>query len=177
MDKKFWANLVLCIVLGGFFAVAVTNVSSALTPKGLFVTDPRPEPEVAALLPEVDLVDYKLVEGPGPMVHAEFIVSNNSDKDLKNINILCELFDPDEKYLDRETWLLSEKIPAGKTIPHSSVSKRIIHSRSSGMQCSLVDFDIVEEPLFVLHRSSGGHGDSAEDAGHGPQTHGMPAGH
>ncbi|HEB70249.1 MAG TPA: hypothetical protein ENI88_11615, partial [Desulfobulbus sp.] len=60
MGKKFWANLALCILIGGLFTFAVTSISSALTPKGLFVTEPKPSAEIAALMPEVQLVNYKL---------------------------------------------------------------------------------------------------------------------
>ncbi len=181
MGKKFWANLALCVVIGGIFTFAVTNISSALTPKGLFVTEPKPSAEIAALIPEVQLVNYRLSESPGRMVHADFVVRNSSDQDVKNLKVLCEFYGADGKFLDRKTWLLSGKIPAGETMQHNSVNKRFVNTRARGLQCSLVDFDIVKAPSFVLHRASGGHGGVEAEGGHGTAAaeggHGAPAEH
>lgn len=176
MGKKFWANLALCVVLGGLFVFGITSISSALTPKGLFVTEPEPSAEVAALLANVQLVNYNLSEDPNRIVRAGFVVRNSSEQDVKNLSVQCEFFDPKGKFLDRKTWLLSGKVPAGKTMTQNTISKRFVHSQAKGMQCKLVDFDLVQEPAFVLHRVEGGHGgghdSSAADAGHG-----APAGH
>jgi len=181
MGKKFWANLALCVVIGGLFIFAITNIGSALTPKGLFVSDPKPSAEVAALLPKVQLVNYRLSEQPGRMVQAGFVVRNSSDQDVKNINILCEFYGADGKFLDRKTWLLSGKIPAGETMQHNSVSERFVNTRAKGLQCSLVDFDIAKAPFFVLHRASGGHGGQETEDGHGAASaeggHGASAEH
>ncbi len=177
MGKKFWANVTLSVVLGGLFAVAVTSVSSALTPKGLFITEPKPSTEVATLLPKIKLVNYNLSEDPNRMVRAEFIVKNSSEQDIKNLKVLCEFYDPSGNYLDRKTWLLSGKVPAGKTMQHNSDSERYVHSRSSGLKCNLTDFELAKRPSFVLHRVEGGHGAAAEGAGHGAPAHGAPAGH
>jgi len=181
MGKKFWANLALCVVIGGLFTFAVTSISSALTPKGLFVTDPKPPAEIAALMPEVQLVNYRLSESPGHMVQADFVVRNSSDQDVKNLKVLCEFYGADGKFLDRKTWLLSGEIQAGETMQHNSLNERFVNTRAKGLQCSLVDFDIAKAPSFVLHRSSGGHGDQETEGGHGEASaeggHGAPAEH
>jgi len=103
---------------------------------------------------------------------AGFVLRNSSDQDVKNINILCEFYGADGKFLDRKTWLLSGKIPAGETMQHNSVSERFVNTRAKGLQCSLVDFDIAKAPSFVLHRASGGHGGQEAEGGHGaPAEH------
>jgi len=177
MGKKIWANLVLCVVLGGLFAFGITSVSSALTAKGLFVTEPEPTAEVAGLLANVQLVNYNLSEDPNRMVRADFVVRNSSEQDVKNLSVQCEFFDPEGKFLDRKTWLLSGSLPAGKTITQNTISKRFVHSQAKGMQCQLVDFALVQEPAFVLHRVEGGHGGGDHDASATDAGHGAPAGH
>ncbi len=179
MGKKFWANLALCILIGGLFTFAVTSISSALTPKGLFVTEPKPSAEIAALMPEVQLVNYKLAESPGQLVHADFVVRNSSDQDIRDLKVLCEFYGADGKFMDRKIWLLSGKIPAGETMEHKSLSRRFVNTRARGLQCSLVDFDIVQAPSFVLHRSSGGHEEAAGEHGapSAEGSHGAPAEH
>lgn len=178
MGKKFWANLTLCVVLGALFVFALTSAGSALTPKGLFVTEPEPSGEVAALLPKVQLVRYNLSEHQDKMVQADFVVRNSSEQDVKNLSVLCEFYGGDGKFLDRKTWLLSGTVPAGETRRHNSISRRFVHTRARELhrelQCALVDFDIAEPPSFVLHRVEGGHGGEHGAAADG---HGSPAEH
>ena len=158
MVKKFWANLALCAILGGFLSFALTNISSALTARGLFVRESKPSAEVAALLPDMYLLKYHLVEKRGRMVHADFIVQNNSDQDVKNFRVRCEFFGPHGKYLDRKIWLLGNKVQAGETLQYNLMSKRFVHTRASTYQCELVDFSLDSPPFFVLHRGGEGNG-------------------
>jgi hypothetical protein len=170
MGKKFWAKIILCVFIGTMASVVLANIPSALTPKGLLVSDPEPSPEAAPLMDKVQLADYALSEDPGQMVKGDFVVNNASDKDIKNVEVLCEFFDASGKYLDREQWLLSGKVPAGKAMRHSSVARRFVNTTSKSMKCRIVDFQIDTPPMFVLHRVEGGHG------GHGG-GHGAAAAH
>jgi len=175
MRIRFWANVGLCVLLGLGVVFGISRFSSALTPKGLLVSEPEPSPEAAALMDKVRLLDYNLSEQPGHMVRADFVVRNTSDRDVKNIEVLCEFFDGQHNYVDRKLWLLSGRVPAGKTMQHQSVSKRYINSRTAALQCRLTDFALVSEPAFVLHREEGGH--EGEAAGHDRQTHDKRHGH
>ena len=148
MGKKFWANLTLCVVLGGLFVFAATNISSALTAKGLFSRNRHLPPRLQHCYPRCRLVNYNLSEDPNRMVQADFIVKNSSDQDVKNLNMLCEFYDPSGKFLDRKTWLLSGQVPAGKTMQHNSVSERFVNTRAKGLQCTLVDFDACRGSFF-----------------------------
>ena len=170
MGKKFWANIILCVFIGSVAGVVLANIPSALTPKGLLVSDPEPSPEAAPLMDKVLLADYALSEDPGHMVKGEFVVNNTSDKDIKNIDVLCEFFDEANNYLDREEWLLAGEVPAGKAMRHSSVARRFVNTASQGMKCRIVDFELVTPPAFALHRVEGGHGGHGGHAaaeGHG----------
>ena len=51
MGKKFWANIILCVFIGGVASVVLANINSALKPKGLLATDPEPSSDAAALMP------------------------------------------------------------------------------------------------------------------------------
>jgi hypothetical protein len=117
-------------------------------------------------------VDYRLSEDENKIVQAGFVVSNSSEQDVKNLNVQCEFFDADGKFLDRKTWLLQGPVPAGKVMKQQTLSRRFVNSHAKGMECKLVNFALVEAPDFVLHRVIGGHGASAADTGHG-----APAGH
>ena len=160
MGKKFWANIILCVFIGGVASVVLANINTALTTKGLLAADPEPSTEAAALMDKVVLADYNLVENPGHMVNGEFIVKNTSEQEIKNVDVLCEFFDGSDKYLDREQWLLSGSVPAGKTMRHASVARRFVHTGSKGMKCRIVDFEVAQSPFFELHRVEGGHGDA-----------------
>jgi hypothetical protein len=172
MGKKFWANIILCVFIGIVASAVLAKIPSALTPKGLLVTDPEPSAEAAPLMDKVVLADYNLAENPGQMVNGEFIVKNTSDKDVKNIDILCDFYDGSAKFLDREEWLLSGRIPAGKTMRHASVARRFVNTGSKDMKCRIVNFEVAGAPFFKLHRVEGGHHGHAEAEGHEAAGHG-----
>ncbi len=178
MGSKFWANVALCVFLGIVAVLGLSRLSSALTPKGLFVEDPKPSPEAAALMNKVKLVDYRLSEKPGQVVEAEFYVENGSDKDIKDLDILCEFYDRNGRHVDRKFWLLADTVPAGKAARHTQAERMFINTRASGLRCQLADFRLVHEPFFRLHRVEGGHGEAHEAAGeggHGEAMHAAPA--
>ena len=175
MGKKFWANVILCVFIGVLASVVLANIH--LTPKGMQVTDPEPSSEAAPLMDKVTLADFKLAKGAEHVVMGEFTVSNISDKEIKNIDVLCEFFDGAGKYLDREQWLLAGRVPAGKTLHHSSAARRFVHTRSQKTECRIVDFEVARAPFFELHRvegghGTGGHGEAAPTDGHGAADQG-----
>jgi len=170
MDRSYWANVIFCLILGFLIIFAVTNINSALTPKGLLARDAKPSAEAASLLPKVVLTGYNVGENSGHMVRADFYVRNNSTKDVKNLDVLCEFYNDKGRYLDRKLWTLSETVPAGKTIQHSSVSKRFVNSGTRALTCRITDFQVVETPFFTLHRVSESHGEGAVSE-HGHTEH------
>ncbi|MFP7753578.1 hypothetical protein ACLG6S_02810 [Thermodesulfobacteriota bacterium B35] len=174
MDSKFWANVALCVVLGILVVLGLSRLSSALTPKGLFVEDPEPSAEAAPLMQQVTLLDYSLAEKPGQMVKARFTVQNESARDIRDLDILCEFYDRNGKYVDRKHWLLADTIPAGSRDSHSWLDRRFVNTRAGGVRCRIADFRVVGEPFFKLHRAEEGHGGEhgmATDEGH-PASHG-----
>ena len=167
MGKKFWANIFLCVFIGVVLSLVLANIGSALTPKGVLAPNFEPSAEAKPLLDKVVLSDYNLSEAPGQMVSGEFIVTNTSGQDVKNVDVLCEFFDGDGKYLDREQWLLSGTVPNEKTMSHKSVARRFVNTGFKNMKCNIVNFQIAATPFFQLHRVEGGHGEAPADGGHG----------
>ena len=170
MTRQFWANLTLCIVLGALVIFSITQISSALTPKGLFMDDPQPSKEAEAMMQEVVLTQFRLGEDPNKMVKADFVIQNKSVQAIKNIKVLCEFFDAEGAYLDQELWLLAETVPSMNDLKASTISKRFVNTKAQALFCAIRDFQVVKEPAFKLERHvSSGHGEAAES------DHGTPA--
>lgn len=160
MSREYWANLILCGLLAVIIIFAVTRIGSALTPKGLLVSDPEPSKVAATLLDDVRLTQFSIVRGQNRQVSADFYIQNNSDQDVKNVNILCEFFDENGSYLDRDKWILYHTFPGAREEKFTSVSDRFIHVKGS-VDCQIIDLQPVKDPFFRLHRSaSGGHGEA-----------------
>eukprot|EP00362_Geleiidae_sp_MMETSP1317_P002514 CAMPEP_0201285470 /NCGR_PEP_ID=MMETSP1317-20130820/108864_1 /ASSEMBLY_ACC=CAM_ASM_000770 /TAXON_ID=187299 /ORGANISM="Undescribed Undescribed, Strain Undescribed" /LENGTH=123 /DNA_ID=CAMNT_0047610487 /DNA_START=181 /DNA_END=552 /DNA_ORIENTATION=+ len=113
------------------------------------------------------LTQFSIVRGQDRQVAADFYIQNNSDQDVKNINILCEFFDDNGSYLDREKWILYGTFSRGTEEKFTSVSDRYIHVKGP-VDCRITDLQPVKDPFFKLHRSTGGgHGEVDDgDAGH-----------
>lgn len=174
MTRQYWANLALCIVLGALAIFGLTQVGSALTPKGLFVSEPKPSHEAEQMLHDVLLTKYQIGESLKNMVEADFYIQNNSAHSVKNVRVSCEFFDEKEMYKDRETWKLAETIPAQQHVKISSVSRRFVNTSAQALNCSITDFQLVKKPAFTLDRHVGGGHEKASEIGHETQP---PAGH
>ncbi len=171
MTKQFWANLALCVVLGALAIFGLSRVSTALTPKGLLVSDPRPSSAAAPLMSEVVLARYQVGEVQDHVIEADFVVRNGSARDVKNIKVLCEFYDDQGKYRDRKLWLLSTTVPAGEIMTVSSAGKRFVNSRARALECRISDFQVAGEPFFVLSRvTPAPHDAPGSGEGHGAST-------
>lgn len=183
MSKQFWANLALSVVLGGLVIFAVANFSTAITARGLLVTEPEPSAAAAPLLPQVVLTRFEVGESLNRVVEANFYVQNKSDRDVKNIEVLCEILDARKNPVDREQWTLFETVPAGQSVRLSQVARRFVSTRARGLKCGIVDLQPAEKPFFSLARvAAAGHGTGQQATGHdgaAADQHGqaMPAGH
>ena len=167
MTKQFWANLALCLFLGALATFAVTRLHSALTPEGLLVSEPEPSAEAAPLLAKVLLTRYDVSQDADHLVQADFYVQNDTDRDIKDINVLCKFYNVRDGYMDRKWWTLDKTVPAGQKVKISSSTRSFINTRAQALNCRIADFQIAEKPFFTLNRSAvAEHGGSAE-AGQG----------
>ncbi len=172
MDKQYWANMALCVLLGGLAIFSAANISSALTPKGLLAFEQEPSAEAKKLLQDVKLIKFEAGEDTSHSVRAQFSVKNGSDQDVKNIKVQCEFFDSNGKYLDQESWIIGVTVPAGNAKMYSSVTKRFVHTKAKALDCKIKDLQVAEKSIFTIHRSaSSGHGSVEEANGHGNSSH------
>lgn len=174
MTRQYLANLALCIVLGAVAIFSITQIGSALTPKGLFVSEPKPSREAEKLMQDVILTDYQIGESNKNIVEAEFNIQNNSSQSVKNISISCDLFDEKGKFRDRKGWKFTETIPGQNQLRVVSSSKLFVNTAARALICSITDFQLVKKPFFTLDRHvEEAHG-KASETGHGEQ---IPAAH
>jgi len=167
MTREYWANFILCIFLAIVAIFAVTRFGTVLTPKGLLVSEPEPSEEASSLLPDVHLLQFGLFQGDNNQITADFYIRNDSGRDVKNVNVQCEFFDENGKYLDREEWILYHTFPAGTEERFATVSDVFINTGGRGpVDCKVTDLALVREPFFKLHRSAGSHGSDE-----GAETH------
>lgn len=172
MSREYWANLILCGFLAVLAIFAVTRMGSVLTPKGVLVGTPEPSKEAAPLLKDVKLTQFSIVRGENYNVAADFYIMNNSSRAVKNLHVVCEFFDKNGSYLDRDKWILYQSFPGGREVKSTSVSQRFINVEGP-VACQVTDLQPVEEPFFKLHRPAvGGHGASQEGGKGHQESHG-----
>jgi len=166
MTRKYLANLALCIVLGALAIFSVTHVGSALTPKGLFVSEPEPSHEAEKMMQDVILAKYQIVKSvKNKMVEADFYIQNNSTLSVKNVNVSCDFFDENKKFKDKKVWKLAETIPGQNQVKITSVSKIYLNTNVKNSACLVTDFQLVKESVFTLNRHvEEGHGKTSETA-------------
>ncbi len=154
MEKKNLANLILCLIIGIFGWLALAKSGSALTTRGLFVRQPVPSPEVSGLMPQIELKKYFILGKSGNKVDGNFLVHNRSTDDIQNIDILCEFFDTDGKYMDRSTWVLHDIFKAGEVQQYRAVQNQFIHTKAGAVTCKITNLQRVKEPFFTLNRAA-----------------------
>ncbi len=170
MTRQYWANLALCFFLGAFVLFFIARIGSVLTPKGLFVSEPKPSHAAEKLLKDVVLSRYQVGENLNNMIEADFLIQNNSSHSIKNVNVLCEFFDENGMYRDRKSWKLAETVPAQEQRIMSSVSRQFVNTSARALNCFITDFQLVEKPFFSLDRAVGGGHGPAATAGNGQDT-------
>ena len=175
MTRQFWANLALCLFLGAMVMFSIVKLGSALTPQGLFISDPHPSQDAEKLMKDIVLAKFQIGESQKNMVEADFYIKNNSNKSIKNICIQCEFFDEKGMYRDRQKWVLAEIVPALHELKISTEpKKRFVNTGARAMRCSITDFQLVKKPSFTIERHVGGGHGEASASGHGGEA---PSGH
>lgn len=174
MNGKGLANLLLGILIVVLVIVGLANLSSALTPRGLFVNELSPD-----AAGKLELTDYKVAsDEANKMVSANFQVSNRGEVDAQGIEVSCEFFSGQGRYLDRKTWLLAGILGAGASTDDTQHDRRFIHTEARAINCQISAWKPVAKPLFSVERhAAAGHGAEAAGGGHGEAAHGDSGGH
>lgn len=172
MNGKFWGNIglsavVLCLVA---FAVTKFNASSnGIT--GILLPEIEVSDSAAELLGSVSLVQAEVKAAKeGEMVEASFVIENKGEHDIKNISILCTLFDPAGLEKGRDKWVVYDTVKAHEKRSFTFNDKMFISNSIVRSDCRIVDMQVAKAPKVKAHGTPAGHGAAAEDTGHG-STH------
>jgi len=161
MDGKFWANISLCCLLLITFIVGVQTLKGTSVTK-LLQPDVKISAEAKDLLNQVKLTRFgiRLKKGENK-VDGLFSFENTSEYAIRNIEIICDPTDATGRSLGRHKWLVSETVEmlSKKTLLTEN-NRMFIPSKASHIECSIVDMDIVDEPMITVSRS---HGSSSQD--------------
>jgi len=167
MRGKFWGNIGFGAVLVCLLAFAVTKISASSGVEGLLLPEVKTSDSEAELLHSVDLVrSTVMVKKTGHAVEAAFAIENKGEHDIKNISILCTLFDGKGKEQGRDKWIVFDTVKAQGDGMFTFSDKRFISASAVRSDCVIVDLEEVKPPLITVHRGSAEHG-SSEGHGHG----------
>ena len=170
MNGKFWGNVVLGAVLVCLVAFAVTKISTSSGVEGLLLPEVKVSDSTAELLHSVALVrSAVMLQKTGHKVDAAFAIENQGEHDIKNVSILCTLFDAAGKEQGRDKWIVFDTVKAQGHGMFTFSDKRFISDSAVRSQCQIVDLEVAKAPLITVHRGSAGHGasDGAGAAGDG----------
>ena len=175
MNGKFWGNIGLGAVIVCLVAFAVTKISASSGVEGLFLPEVKVSDSTAELLHSVELVRSAVkVPKDGHIVDASFAIENRGEHDIKNISILCTLFNATGKEQGRNKWIVFDTVKSQERGMFAFSDKKFISDSAVLSECQIVDLEIAKAPLFTVHRGSAGHdagaddhGDAAGQAGHG----------
>ncbi len=174
MSGKFWGNIGLGAVLVCLVAFAVTKISASSGVEGLLLPEVKVSDSTAELLHSVELVrSAVMLQKTGHKVDAAFAIENKGGDDVKNISILCTLFNAAGKEQGRDKWIVFDTVKSQGHGMFTFSDKRFISDSAVRSECQIVDLEVATAPLITVHRGSAGHGaaDShgapAASAGHG----------
>ena len=177
MNGKFWGNVALSAVLLSLVAFAVTKYSASSSGiAGVLLPEIKASASAEELLHSVSLVrsSVKIQKGTH-MVDASFSIENKGDQDVKNISILCTLFDGSDREQGRDKWVVFDTVKSHGQGMFNFSDEKFVSDSVSRFECQIVDMQPVKAPLITVHRGGGGHGDGGHDE-HGAASHGEEAG-
>jgi len=172
MNRKFWGNIGLGAVIVCLVAFAVTKISASSGVESLFLSKVKVSDATAELLHSVELVRSSVnVPQSGHIVDASFAIENRGEHDIKNISILCTLFNTTGKEQGRDKWIVYDTVKSQDHGMFTFSNKKFVSNSAVRSECQIVDLEVVKAPRFTVHHgstgASGGHGDAAQEAGHG----------
>jgi hypothetical protein len=143
----------------------VTKISASSGVEGLLLPEVKASDSAAELLHSVELVrSAVMLQKAGHKVDAAFAIENKGGHDIKNISILCTLFDAKGKEQGRDKWIVFDTVKAQGHGMFTFSDKRFISDSAVRSECLIVDLEEAKAPLVTVHRGSAGH---AAVEGHG----------
>ena len=167
MNGKFWGNIVVGAVLVGLFAFAVTKISASSGVDSLLLPKIKVSDTTAKLLPSVELVRSAVIlPKSGHKVEAAFAIENRGGHDVKNISVLCTLFDVKGKEQGRDKWIVFDTVKAQGHGMFTFSDKRFISKSAVRSECQIVNLEVATATLITVNRGHGGHGGHEGHGGH-----------
>ncbi len=169
MNGKFLGNIGLSVVIFGLVAFAVTKISASSTGMtGILLPEITVSESAEELLHSVSLVASAVkVPKEGHMVDASFAIENKGEHDIKNIAILCTLFDEAGLEKGRDKWVVYDTVKAQDKGHFTFYNKLFISNDIVRSSCQIVDMQIAKASKVKAHAAPAGHGAPASDDGHG----------
>lgn len=165
MNGKFWANIGLGAVIACLVAFTVTKISASSGVEGLFLPEVKVSDSTAELLHSVKLVRSAVkIPREGHIVDASFVIENWGERDIKNISILCTLFNAIGKEQGRNKWIVYDTVKSQERGMFAFSDKKFISGSVDLSECQIVDLEVAKAPVFTVHRGAAGadnHGDAA----------------
>lgn len=172
MTGKFLGNIGLSVVILGLVAFGVTKINASATAgTEILLPDVTVSDSATQLGTSVRLTAASVkVPKTGHMVDASFVIENSGAHDIKNIAILCTLFDAAGREQGRDKWVVYKTVKAGESAPFSFYQKMFISNSVARSQCLIVDMEIAPQLVASAHGSSDELSETAvDDTGHTSQ--------
>jgi hypothetical protein len=165
MNGKFWGNVGLSAVVFSLVAFGVTKISASPTGiAGVLLPEITVSDSAEKLLHSVALTSsFVKVSKTGHMVDASFAIENKGARDIKNVSILCTLFDDTGKEQGRDKWVIFKTVKSQDSGVFTFTDKMFISNTVIRSDCEIVDLHIAKAPKGNVH-----HGAPVE---HGSTTH------
>ncbi|MCF8056326.1 MAG: hypothetical protein K9K37_06775 [Desulfocapsa sp.] len=164
MNGKFWGNVGLSVVILCLVAFAVTKISASSSGvTGLLLPEIKVAASTEELLHSVTLVRSAIkIQKGTQMVDASFAILNKGGHDVKNVSILCTLFDESNRERGRDKWVVFDTVKSQGHGMFTFSDKKFISDTVVRSECRIVDMQTVKAPLITVHRGTAGHGDSGQ---------------
>lgn len=153
MDGKYWAKVGLCCLLLAAVVVfvqtiGVSSVAQWVHPKV------NVSPETEELLRQVHLTRFVIQPRTEVnQVDALFSFENTSEHTVANIDIICEIFDKNDRFLGKRQWLASEPVQkSSKKTFLIADRKMFMPLAAHKVECVIADMGIVDKPLITVHK-------------------------
>ncbi len=175
MNGKFLGNVGLSVVLFCLIAFAVNKISASSSGiAGILLPEVTVTDSAEDLLHSVALVRSAVkIEKGMHRVDASFSIANKGGHDIKNVSILCVLFDSSGKEQGRDKWIVFDTVKSHGQGMFTFADKKFISDSVVRSECQIVDMQLAKAPLITVHRGAAGHGSSghAEDGTAGAAGH------
>ncbi len=175
MNGKFLANVGLSVVILGLVSFAVVKVSASSGVQGLLLPEVKVSASTEELLHSVTLARSAVkVQTLNNQVDASFAIENTGGHDIKNVTILCTLFDDQNREQGRDKWVIYDTVKSQGQGFFTFSDKMFISDSVVRSECQIVDLQVAKASFITVHRGSAGHG--AEPAEHGATDQGAGQG-